>query len=122
MIAAEAATLAPEDIRVESVAPRVEPIQAPEVRTIPKIVDPSVAEEEDMEPLFPDTSRYVEDRRQRSGGWLSLFGRPRSEAPAPTPALRATSSAQPAPMLAPEEPAAEGDDLDIPSFLRRLAN
>jgi cell division protein FtsZ len=101
-------------IRLES-----QPALQPEVRPIARIVDPSVADEEDAEPLFPETSRYIDDRRQKSG-WLSLFGRARAEIPAP--ALRATGSAQPAPLLAQEEPSTEADDLEIPSFLRRLAN
>ena len=65
-----------------------------------------------------------DDRDHRKSGW-SLFGKkPRAQtayAPAPSasraqPQLRQT--AQPLP----EEPAAAEDDLEIPSFLRRLAN
>jgi len=95
---------------------------------IAKIVDPSVEELED-EPLFP--SSYQEPRKPR-GGFLSLFGgRPRYEAqpaPAPAPASRpaasaggaATAAAQPA--ATPVEEADANEDLEIPSFLRRLAN
>ncbi|WP_421930945.1 cell division protein FtsZ [Phenylobacterium sp.] len=111
-------------------APRVEPqiIQAaaPQPATPPpmtRIVDPSVADEED-EPLFTDAA--FEDRRpQRSGGFLSLFGsRPRYDAPAPAPAARpaARGGAQPAEAPAPQEQADSQEDLEIPSFLRRLAN
>jgi cell division protein FtsZ len=96
------------------------------------------------EPLFPTLH---EDRRpQQKGGWLSLFGggRPRYDAPAaqpayapaPTPAPREPVQQQPRPAAAPvpqarttqsaqlaEEPRGdEGEDLNIPSFLRRLAN
>ena len=85
------------------------------------------------EPLFP--SIHHDDRRQqKTGGWLSLFGggRPRYEAPepapretprerpaaAPIPQARSTGSAQ----LQDEPKSDEGEDLNIPSFLRRLAN
>ena len=85
------------------------------------------------EPLFP--SIHPEERRQqKSGGWLSLFGggRPRYEAAppvahetprerpaaAPIPQARTVASAQ----LAEEPKSDEGEDLNIPSFLRRLAN
>jgi cell division protein FtsZ len=84
------------------------------------------------EPLFP--SIHHDERRQQKGGWLSLFGggRPRYETPAPAareparerPAAapvaqsRTVSSAQ----LAEEPKSDEGEDLNIPSFLRRLAN
>jgi cell division protein FtsZ len=88
------------------------------------------------EPLFP--SIHHDERRPQKGGWLSLFGggRPRYETPAPAarepereearerPAAapvaqaRSVSSAQ----LAEEPKSDEGEDLNIPSFLRRLAN
>jgi cell division protein FtsZ len=84
------------------------------------------------EPLFP--SIHPNERRQQKGGWLSLFGggRPRYEAPAPAvseiprerpaaapiPQARSVASAQ----LAEEPKSDEGEDLNIPSFLRRLAN
>ncbi|HEY2709421.1 MAG TPA: cell division protein FtsZ [Caulobacteraceae bacterium] len=94
----------------------------PQARPIARIVDPSVADEEDIEPLFP-ASHFADDRRQKQGGgWLSIFGRPRHDAPSgPAPALRSTGSAQPAaqPVASHVE---EADDLEIPSFLRRLAN
>ncbi|MBJ7483983.1 cell division protein FtsZ [Brevundimonas sp.] len=62
-----------------------------------------------------------DDRDHRKSGW-SLFGskKPRAQsnyvAPA-APQMRQTGSAQAAPELSAEE-----DDLEIPSFLRRLAN
>ena len=87
------------------------------------------------EPLFP--SRYAEERRPQKG-WLSLFGsRPRydpqspaadaapaepaRQAPvknAPITQARTTASAQPVEDI--DQDGAE--DLEIPSFLRRLAN
>ena len=89
------------------------------------IVDPSVAEEEDS-PLFAGPA--YEERRPR-GGFLSLFGgRPRYDAPShapqqvqPRPAP-SRGGAQPVEAAAPEEEADAGEDLEIPSFLRRLAN
>jgi len=98
-------------------------IAAPAPR-VTRIVDPMVAEAED-EPLFSDN--YFDDRRpQKSGGWMSLFGGGRQQRydqqPAPQPQARSTGSARPAqqPLEAPQ--AQEGEDLEIPSFLRRLAN
>jgi cell division protein FtsZ len=72
----------------------------------------------DEEPLFTST-RFGDDRRQK-GGWLSLFGSRRPDAqPAP---VRTMSQAQPAPEAYEDEETAEDEDLEIPSFLRRLAN
>jgi cell division protein FtsZ len=91
------------------------------VQPVARIVDPSVADEDD-EPLFAENS--FEERRPR-GGFLSLFGgRPRYE-PAPQPAPRAQPTrggAMPAEAPAPVEQAEPTEDLEIPSFLRRLAN
>ncbi|MDP1873268.1 cell division protein FtsZ [Phenylobacterium sp.] len=104
--------------------PAPAPVQAPAERPITRIVDPMVADEED-EPLFGD-SAFADDRRQR-GGFLSLFGgRPRYDAPpaaAPAPARSSAPSrggAQPAESAEVERDG--GEDLEIPSFLRRLAN
>jgi cell division protein FtsZ len=99
-----------------------EPAAAPEP-VIARIVDPAAAEETD-EPLF--TEPLYEERRPQRGGFLSLFGsRPRYETPAAPP--RAAPVASRGGALPAEEPAeapqAEtGEDLEIPSFLRRLAN
>jgi cell division protein FtsZ len=89
------------------------------------IVDPLVAEEGELDaPLYADP--HFEDSRQQRKGFLSLFGgRPqqqqRYEGP---PAVRATGRAQTAaaPQMMEEPQADEGEDLEIPSFLRRLAN
>jgi cell division protein FtsZ len=88
------------------------------------------AEEEAL--IFPSRSPLGEDRQQKSGGWLSLFGgRSRSDQPPPlrdyrgdpTPVLQARAAAQAqAVQPAPEAEAEAGEDLEIPSFLRRLAN
>ena len=86
-----------------------------------KVVDPSVADEDEAGPLFPEASHYGDERRQKSGGWLSIFGRPRHDT-APAPTMRATGSAQPAQQPIAQQHAEDPDDLEIPSFLRRLAN
>ena len=64
------------------------------VQPIARIVDPSVADEED-EPLF--APNHYDERRQK-GGWLSLFGRPRPESGGRPAAMatRPTGGAQPA--------------------------
>jgi cell division protein FtsZ len=90
----------------------------------------------DEEPLFP--TLHHDERRQQKGGWLSLFGggRPRYETPAPTAREATPEPVRERPAAAPvaqartvssaqvaEEPKSdEGEDLNIPSFLRRLAN
>ena len=108
---------AQEDLHFEE--PVMEAAPAPRVT---RIVDPMVAEVED-EPLFSET--YEDRRTQKSGGWMSLFGGGRQQRYEQQPAAqqpRQTGSARP--VLQPlDQPAAdEGEDLEIPSFLRRLAN
>ncbi|MDB5497192.1 MAG: ftsZ, partial [Phenylobacterium sp.] len=93
------------------------------IQPVVRIVDPAVAEAGD-EPLFAQPA--YEERRPR-GGFLSIFGsRPRYDAPQPiAPPARPMPSrggALPAEAAAPEEEAQHGEDLEIPSFLRRLAN
>ena len=73
------------------------------------------------EPAYDD----YDDRDHRKSGW-SLFGRgkrqpaqPTYPAPSRNTEMRATSQVQPSPE--PQQGQAE-DDLEIPSFLRRLAN
>jgi len=118
--------------------------QAP--RQLEPIVDPWVEEFEAEQPrravaqkpqgelhLDPEPVRarreepvedYVEPDHHRKQGW-SLFGKKRPAQPAYTPQaqartqMRSTQSAQ----MAPEPELGEAeDDLEIPSFLRRLAN
>ncbi len=82
-------------------------------------VDPRENNEE-SEPLF--APNLYEDRRQK-GGWLSLFGRPRVDSgPRPMAVARSVASAQPAFEPIEDHQEEEHDDLEIPSFLRRLAN
>ncbi|HEY1449254.1 MAG TPA: cell division protein FtsZ [Caulobacteraceae bacterium] len=94
------------------------PASAPVVPlpTPARVVKPVAAD--DDEPLFP-TPRYGDDRRQK-GNWLSLFGGRRHDGPSAQ--IRALSAAQPGVDTFEEEDAAQDEDLEIPSFLRRLAN
>ena len=101
-----------------------QPIETEIARPVTRIVDPMVEDE----PLFAEP-RFDDDRRAQKGGFFSMFGggRPRYDAPPEQPAappqMRATANGRPnAAPLAIEEPQAEGEDLEIPSFLRRLAN
>ncbi|HEY2358014.1 MAG TPA: cell division protein FtsZ [Phenylobacterium sp.] len=104
---------------VVAAAPEPTIIQ-PQVRPVARIVDPSVAEEDEAGPLFPESPGYGEERRQKSG-WLSIFGRPRHDQ-TPAPAMRSGASPQSHAHPVPAEAADDPDDLEIPSFLRRLAN
>jgi cell division protein FtsZ len=125
-VAAKAAPAQPSLLDDHVATPRAEPLPA----ETHSFSDHHAAEDE---PLFP--AIHPEERRQqKTGGWLSLFGggRPRYEAPPepaasiarerptapPIPQARTTASAQ----LAEEPKSDEGEDLNIPSFLRRLAN
>jgi cell division protein FtsZ len=77
----------------------------------------AAAEAED-EPLF-GPAMFPDDRRQKPN-FLSLFGRGRQPARAAAP-RGASGGAQPA--LEPDDHELEGaEELEIPSFLRRLAN
>ena len=128
-----------------------------------RIIDPSVAEEEDDLYLAPapatrgpaiqpphyaqerpseaaPAEAYEDDHRaepKKGGSWLSLFGgRPRYDAPVSSSRLPGPPPARgPAPRVAaqhggaaaaaaqaPAEASDANEDLDIPSFLRRLAN
>jgi cell division protein FtsZ len=97
----------------------------PAARQVNRIVDPLVDDVAE-EPLFPESNFYEERRPQKQGGWLSMFGggrqRYEQQASAQQPQARTTQSARPqlAPVEAPQ--ADDGEDLEIPSFLRRLAN
>ncbi|WGM39964.1 cell division protein FtsZ [Caulobacter sp. NIBR1757] len=109
------------------------PVRQPEIRTaavappqqrtliVDPLVDDAPAEDFTIDPHF-------EQREERKTGWMSLFGgrrQPSAYEQSPPPQARAAfgGGARPAPQpvedLHQEE---EGDDLEIPSFLRRLAN
>ncbi|WP_269713654.1 cell division protein FtsZ [Caulobacter sp. NIBR2454] len=95
----------------------------PVVQPVTRIVDPAVEETVEEEPMFVDT-RYAEEPRQKNG-FFSLFGgRQRYDAAPPPPAARAVSGGGARPVAQPieQELNEEGEDLEIPSFLRRLAN
>ncbi len=111
-----------------------EPARQPEIRTAATaqpqqrtlIVDPLVDEAPADEDFAIDP--HFEAREERKTGWMSLFGgrrQPSAYEQSPPPQARAAfgGGARPAPQpvedMAQEE---EGDDLEIPSFLRRLAN
>jgi len=133
----------PEPVAAE---PAPEPFRAvaaePQARPTIRIVDPSVADEEDDLYLEPDsdgrnaapraTGPGAPREETKKAGWLSLFGgrqrydTPAAQPPSP-PAPRAAAqqrggaAAQAALQDEPEALDAT-EDLDIPSFLRRLAN
>ncbi|MCX8498358.1 MAG: cell division protein FtsZ [Caulobacteraceae bacterium] len=73
--------------------------------------------------------RITDDRRGQKGGWLGLFGgRPRQDlmapprAAEPIPQFRNQNAGNAAVRPSEEIEPQAGDDLEIPSFLRRLAN
>jgi cell division protein FtsZ len=72
------------------------------------------------EPLFAPSA--LEPDRGRKSRWPTLFGGRRQNSGASAAAPRGAGSAQPAPELLDEDDQAERADLEIPSFLRRLAN
>jgi cell division protein FtsZ len=133
---------APEPVRAEAPADLRTPepqVRAPEAAPVIRIIDPSV-EDDSGDGYGGAFGRSGYDARRagpaplnneprQKGGWLSLFGgsRPREETPlgqsrplSPARSAVGGGSAQPAPQAA--EPQDAADDLEIPSFLRRLAN
>ena len=84
---------------------------------VKRVVDPMAAEAED-EPLF-GPAMFPDERRQKPG-FLSLFGRGRQPARAAAP--RGASGAQPALEPLDDHELEGAEELEIPSFLRRLAN
>ncbi len=90
------------------------------VQPVPRIVDPSVAEDDEDEPLFAPS--HLADDRRAKGGFLSMFGRPRRDPPPPAAQLHAMNAAQPGLEPVDETESEDKEDLEIPSFLRRLAN
>jgi cell division protein FtsZ len=112
-------------------------LEAAPATSEPVIQPPRYAQ--DRQPEAAPTDEYEQDHHAepRKGGWLSLFGgRPRydaptsasrlpgpppPQAPAPRPVAQRGGGAQ-AIAQAPAELSDANEDLDIPSFLRRLAN
>jgi cell division protein FtsZ len=114
------------DLYIEEQVAEAQPeprITAPAQRPVTRIVDPMVDEFDDQ-PLYAEP-QHDDRRAQKSGGWMSLFGGGRQrydQQPAPQPQARQTTSARPAVQPLDVPHADEGEDLEIPSFLRRLAN
>jgi cell division protein FtsZ len=116
--------------------PVVEARREPEIYRAPEPERQTARSEPDVDeaPLFPDRGFSDDHGRQKSGGWMSLFGggRARHDPPPlrdyrgdPTPVLQARAAAtaqqqaaQPSEDVQPDS----AEDLEIPSFLRRLAN
>jgi cell division protein FtsZ len=112
-------------------APNAEEPQRQPMRAEPERAVARAEPIQDDAPLFPDRSMAGDEARHK-GGWLSLFGgsRGRGEPPPlrdyrgdPTPVLQARAAALGAPPPADDDHHGDGaDELEIPSFLRRLAN
>ncbi len=130
------AKAAMEQPTIRIIDPAVEEIEPEGLGELPRTggggFRPAAENRASQQPLGYAAQRAPEPVRK--GGWLSLFGgRPRQDYAAPTapqqpqqtpPPARATGGgggAQPALQQAPE-PHDATEDLDIPSFLRRLAN
>jgi len=99
-------------------------ITTPAPRTVTRIVDPMVDEVEEA-PLY--TEPHYADRQPQKSGWMSLFGGGRQRdyqppAPQQQPQARSAASARPVAQPLEAQQIDEGEDLEIPSFLRRLAN
>jgi cell division protein FtsZ len=105
-------------------------VSRPAAQVQPTVIEDPRAEEEG--PLFPQV-HYGEDRERK--GFFSLFGRGRQDEPPPlrdyrndpTPVLEARAQAAQTAATPVQTPPAQtaqdaGEDLEIPSFLRRLAN
>ena len=111
---------APAAAAVEAVvepAPAIRPIEP----VIKKIVDPEVATEDDLENLFPTTVAPAQGAARPTG--FRLWGQKRPARFDPPPAAASPRAGGALPAEAPGEAAApEGENLDIPAFLRRLAN
>ncbi|OYX79358.1 MAG: cell division protein FtsZ, partial [Brevundimonas sp. 32-68-21] len=144
----EAAPVVPSFQSPPAPEPRPEPVirvAEPTPRALDPIVDPWVEEYETTRAPATQSSRAPEpqgdlyaarspepavddydDRDHRRSGW-SLFGRGKRAQPqpeptySPRPTSQMRSAAQPQAQAEPETGHAD-DDLEIPSFLRRLAN
>jgi cell division protein FtsZ len=120
----------PAPVYATASAPRVQPdllfdaapVQRPAAGAPVKvIVDPSVAEPEEEPLVGLGSSHYYDDRRQKSGFMTMFGGRPRKDQARRGGPARPTGGAQPLD-LADEAEADTAAELEIPSFLRRLAN
>ena len=113
--------LTPASGPLDPVASRFETVGLGGAPEIKKIVDPSVAGEEDLDNIFPNPIASTQPVPKPAGFRLWGQKRPaRFDAPAAPASPRAGGAA---PAEAPAEaPAADAENLDIPAFLRRLAN
>ncbi|MET0295214.1 MAG: cell division protein FtsZ, partial [Phenylobacterium sp.] len=119
------------DLLAAAAEPAPAPVPEPVVVQAPvsRIVDAAIEEiDEEDAPLFP-AGRVAAERRPQRGGFMSLFGgRPRYDAPPPAPKAAAPrpapvrGGAQPLEVAQEAEAVDTNEDLEIPSFLRRLAN
>ena len=130
-----AAKPAPEPATIRIIDPAVEEMEAEGLGQLPRSgASPLGRQALDPRPAQPLGYAAQRAPEPRKGGWLSLFGgRPRqdyaapaaqqpTQSPPPAPARAVGGGgAQPALQQAPE-PHDATEDLDIPSFLRRLAN
>ena len=128
-------TAAEVEAQLDLIAVSEPELEAPHVIVEPEPERMVARAEMDDAPLFADRPLGEEHHRQQKGGWLSLFGggRARQESPPPlrdyrtdpTPVLQARAAAAAAQQSAQpqiEEQVDSAEDLEIPSFLRRLAN
>jgi cell division protein FtsZ len=98
-------------------APAIRPAEP----VIKKIVDPEVATDDDLESLFPTTVSPAQPPSRPTG--FRLWGQKRPARFEPPAAAASPRAGGALPAEAPGEAAApEGENLDIPAFLRRLAN
>ena len=102
-------------------------IHAPRIQTTPNYLSAPAVEQRRAPPLNPLPDPRVPEPKK--SGWLSLFGggRAREELSRPLPQLEplhrsASHGGGQAAALPATEPSEATEDLDIPSFLRRLAN
>ena len=96
-------------------------VEVPHPTPVARIVDPMVEDDEPMpeEAFALRPIDYADDHRAPRGGFLSsLFGRQRQAPEAPQYRHQAPVQSS----HSHDDQAEDGDDLEIPSFLRRLAN
>ncbi len=115
-----AATMAQPALAAEASQPDFG-FESPSVNGQTGTADPVATDVDDDEPLF-GPNHYGDERRQK-GSWLSLFGRPRHETSGRSvPVRSAGGGAQATAEPMDDIEADDHVDLEIPSFLRRLAN
>jgi cell division protein FtsZ len=110
------ASVSPAPVAATEPGPSIRPLEP----ALKKIIDPMVADDEDFDSIFPTS---IAPPPAKAGGFR-LWGSKRPARFDPPPATAASPRAGGAlPAEAPGEAAVpEGEDLNIPAFLRRLAN